>query len=116
MLEIALVLGALLALGVVGLGALAPMSLLTALGLLTLGVGLAVGVPTGLWYHVVLYRVVSRKTVVPRRWWLAPAALHAHLTTDEERRVRPWYRIGGVGFVLCLVGGLGAIAALLIGR
>ena len=45
-----------------------------------------------------LYRIVSRKVRVPRTWWLSPSALHVHLTDAEERRIRPWYRLGGIGF------------------
>ena len=85
-----------------------------ALGALLLG--LAVGVPTGFWYHVMLYRLVSRKIPVPRRWWLSPSGLHVHLTDVEQRRIKPWNRLGGIGFVLSVVGGLAAIAAMLMAR
>jgi len=33
-----------------------------------------------------------------------------------RRRIRPWYRLGGIGFVLSVVGGLAAIAGLLMAR
>jgi hypothetical protein len=117
MLETTLVLAALASLGLVVLLATLltpPVMILLALGALLLG--LAVGVPTGFWYHVVLYRIVSRKVQVPRTWWLSPSGLHVHLTDAEQRRIKPWYRLGGIGFVLSLVGGLGAIAGLLMAR
>jgi len=114
MLEIVLVLSAL---GAVALAvAVGTPSLLATLGLGTLGLGLVLGVPTGFWYHVVLYRCVASRTRVSRLWWLAPSDLHRHLSDADQRRIRPWYRIGGVGFVLCMVGGIVAIAGLLLSR
>lgn len=117
MLEATLVLGAVAAVGLAVLLATvltAPVMIMLTLGALLLG--LVVGVPTGFWYHVLLYRIVSARIAVPRRWWLSPSALHVHLTDAEQRRIRLWYRLGGIGFVLSVVGGLAAIAGLLMAR
>ena len=117
MLEVTLVLGALAAVGLVVLLATllsAPAMIMLAIGLLMLG--LVVGVPTGFWYHVLLYRIVSAKAEVPRRWWVSPSALHVHLTDADHRQIWLWYRLGGIGFVLSVVGGLAAIAGLLMAR
>jgi hypothetical protein len=117
MLEAVLVFSALGSVGLILLLAMLltpPVLVMLAIGIMVLG--LVVGVPTGLWYHVVLYRLVAAKAPVPRRWWVSPAALHVHLTDAEERSIRLWYRLGGIGFVLSMVGGLGAIAVLLILR
>ena len=68
MLEASLVLGAVLSVGLaVLLGTMltAPVMIMLAVGALLLG--LVVGVPTGFWYHVVLYRIVSAKITVPRK-------------------------------------------------
>lgn len=117
MIEITLVLVALVAVGLIGFISLAAApGFIAAIGLGTLLLGLVVGVPTGFWYHVILYRCVSRKIPLSGTWWLSPATLHRHLTLAEERRITPWYRFGGIGFVLCLVGGMAAIAGLLLGR
>ena len=114
MIEIALVLLALVAVELVGfVAAVPPSSLMTVAGLAALVLGLVIGVPTGLWYHVILYRFVSSKVPVPGDWWLSPSSLHRHLTDAEQRRIEPWYRVGGVGFVLSVAGGLAAIAGLL---
>jgi hypothetical protein len=117
MLEMALVLVVLVAAGVIGLGApvLGP-PLIIELGLGMLLVGLVVGLMTGFWYHVVLYRTLAPKMALPRKWWLAPSRLHDHLSDTEQDRVRPWYRIGGLGFALCVGGGLVAIAGSLLAR
>jgi hypothetical protein len=117
MLEITLVLTAVVAVGLVVL--LATVLTGSAMIMLALGalvLGLVVGVPTGFWYHVLLYRIVSAKIAVPRRWWLSPSALHVHLTDAEQRRIRLWYRLGGIGFVLSVAGGLAAIGGLLMAR
>ena len=117
MLEVALVIAAVAGVAAVGFLASAwSPSVLVVAALVTLAGGLVVGVPTGFWYHVVLYRLVSAKRPVPRRWWLSPSSLHVHLTDAEQRRIAVWYRLGGLGFVLSMVGGLGAIAVLLIAR
>src|SRR6266545_4114074 len=97
MLEMTLVLAALASVGLVVLLATLltpPVMIMLAVGALLLG--LAVGMPTGFWYHVALYRIVSRKVQVPRMWWLSPSGLHVHLTDAEQRRIKPWYRQGGV--------------------
>ena len=116
MIEIALVLLAVVAVGLVGVlvTVLTP-SLITVLAVATMCFGLALGVPTGFWYHVTLYRVVSPKVRLSPTWWMAPSELHRHLSDAERRRIYRWYRLGGVGFVLSVVGGLAAIAGLLLG-
>jgi hypothetical protein len=114
MLEIAVMLIAVAVAGlIVSLAAIVTAGLTALLGLGLLALGLVVGVPTGFWYHVVLYRLASPKVPLPRRWWLSPGRLHRHLTAAEQRRIEPWFRIGGVGFVLCVAGGVAAIAGLL---
>lgn len=115
MIEGALVVIAIVSVGLVGfLAAVPPASLATAGGLGILLLGLLIGVPSGLWYHVALYRLVSARMSLPRTWWLSPSSLHRHLTDEERRQIARWYRVGGVGFVLCLAGGLAAIGSLLI--
>jgi hypothetical protein len=116
MLELWLALAAVAMVGLFGVVAALTPSIVTAVGLTTLLLGLALALPTGLWYHVVLYRFVSARTTLPRAWWVSPSGLHRHLTPAEQRHIAPWYRLGGVGFILSLSGGLAAIAGLLLGR
>ena len=117
MIEILLVIAALLAVGLVGLAALIlTPQLMTEFGLWTLLVGLLLGLPTGLWYHVVLYRLLACRAVLPERWWMDPVGLHARLRAPDFARIRPWFLLGGIGFLLSLVGGLAAIAGLLLTR
>lgn len=117
MLEITLVIATVVAVGMVGfLTAILTPRLMTAIGLAMLVLGLLVGVPTGFWYHVVLYRFVSAKMPLPHKWWLSPSDLHVHLAESELSRMKPWYVIGGIGFVLSVAGGMAAMAGLLMIR
>jgi hypothetical protein len=68
------------------------------------GVGLLFGVSTGLWYHVVLARVLLRARAFTPRWWLRPASLHERLDEAGRRCVMPWFYAGAVGFVVTVVG------------
>jgi len=115
MAEIVVALLVVAAVGLVGLlaTALSP-SFIVTLGLATLAAGLLLGVPTGFWYHVLIYRLAAAQGPVPARWWLRPSALHAGLTEAELRPIMRWYRIGGAGFVLSVAGGLVAIAGFLL--
>lgn len=115
MLEIMLVVATIVAVGALGLLAtiLTP-RLMTTIGVVTLACGLLVGLPTGFWYHVLLYRTLKPRMALPPRWWWAPVDLHPHLTGSELTRLKPWFTAGGIGFALSLVGGLAAMAGLLV--
>ena len=115
--ETTLVLLVIVAIGLVGfLASVFTSTFVTALGLGMLLCGLMIGVPTGFWYHVILYRSVSTRMPLAPQWWLSPSRLHRYLTETEQRRIKPWYRMGGVGFVLSVIGGATAIVALLTAR
>jgi hypothetical protein len=115
MLELGLVL-ALLAL-LCGAGFLLPLLpwlALIQLGAVAIAFGLALGVPTGVVYHVKLARLLAARAELPPRWWLAPTRLHARLRAGERRGVLAWFYLGGAGFVITLAGcGLVVAGALL---
>ena len=90
-----------------------PPSLVTQIGLSMLAIGILEGFPTGLYYHVVLYRILHPRGKLPSGWWMSPQQYHVHLTEDEGRRIRRWFVLGGIGFVLCLIGGVMAILGML---
>lgn len=117
MLELLLVLGSLVVIGLIGLLAVViTPPLMVEVGLWGLALGLLIGIPTGWWYHVTLYRVLAARMALPSRWWRKPVELHPLLTSDEYRRVRPWFMAGALGFVLCLIGGVAAIVGMLVIR
>lgn len=117
MLELILVIAAFVSFGVIGyLTLVITPQFMLEFGLWLLAAGLLMGVPTGLWYHVVLYRTLAPRAALPPRWWRSPVELHPLLTGTEFRRVKPWFVAGAVGFGLCVVGGLAAIIGLSIDR
>src|SRR5947208_120204 len=71
--------------------------LFSSIGLLMLAAGLAEGVPTGFWYHVVLRRILIERGNLPPKWWIHPTRHHAQLSPDEHRRIRLWFVLGFVG-------------------
>jgi len=117
MFELLLAAAIVLALVVIGLltVAITP-GLMIEFGLWVLAGGLILGVPTGLWYHLVLYRTLSGRGHLKPGWWRRPVELHPLLTPQEYNHVRPWFVAGAVGFVLCCVGGVAAIIGLLVIR
>jgi hypothetical protein len=114
MFELALVLG-LLALFIGSAAALAYAAwwVLFGAGLVLIGLGLVVGVPAGLYYHVLLYRFLQPRAQLTPRWWLAPNRLHQRLQARELKIVRRWFIAGAAGFVAsvlgCAVAALGAL-------
>lgn len=105
MLELVLVMGGVLALAALGLaGPLVPTAWWLAGGAACAALGLALGVPTGLWYHLRLRACLRARGDLPPRWWLRPVSLHGRLRAEERPEVLRWFTAGGLGFVLTLLG------------
>jgi hypothetical protein len=103
--ELLLVIGAVAALAFVGFVApLVASSTWLVLGIGFTALGLAIGVPTGFWYHVRLRACLASRGALPPRWWLRPVSLHPRLLEEERPGVLRWFAIGGAGFVLTVVG------------
>lgn len=117
MLEFVLVLASLAGIAVIGfITKLITPLIMIEFGLWILAGGLLIGIPAGVWYHVVLYRALKKRMALPAGWWRRPVELHARLTPSEFKPVRPWFVAGAAGFVLCCVGGVAAIAGLSVGQ
>jgi hypothetical protein len=72
--------------------------------------GLAVGLPTSLYYHVCLHRALHPRGLLPAGWWWNPIRYHARLGAGERRRVLPWFYAGALSFGLIVLGcGLAAL-------
>lgn len=111
MIEALLVLGSLVLLGLLGFVApLVPPGGWIGAGWIAAAGGLAVGVPTGLVYHVRLARALARRGRLPPRWWLRPTALHGALEPEDRRRVLPWCTAGAAGFLATVAGCLAIVA------
>ena len=81
-----------------------PFQALLAGGVLLVALGLGIGVPTGFWYHVLLYRFLKPKMELPKYWWFSPGGLYDHLSDEESERCRPWLILGAGGFFAALAG------------
>lgn len=81
-----------------------PPTFLIVGGLGAIALGSVGGIPAGLYYHVLLRRLLLQKGPLPERWWLRPVQHHALLSDRERRSFMPWFYVGGVGFVLILAG------------
>lgn len=89
--------------GLAALLALVPWLWLFGAGLVMLAFGVFVGVPAGVWYHVMLYRLAPRAALT-RGWWLRPTALHDALGPGERPPVLWWFRLGAAGFGAVVLG------------
>lgn len=97
---------ALVALAVAAMAAVAlvPWTILVQAGALVTALGLALGVPGGVAYHLRLRAALRRRDALPPRWWVEPVRLHRHLSDEERRRVLPPFTLGAAGFVLTMLG------------
>jgi hypothetical protein len=66
--------------------------------------GLAVGLPTSLYYHLCLHRALHPRGLLPAGWWWNPIRYHALLGSAERRRVLPWFYAGALSFGLIVFG------------
>jgi len=90
-------------------------STLTEMGLIILTVGIIEGLPTGLYYHVILFRLLHPRGLLQPGWWISPVQYHVHLSDEEGRGVRRWFFLGGLGFLLCIAGGILALSGMVFG-
>lgn len=92
-------------LALLGAASMLPWETSLDVGLYLSGLGFAIGLPTGTAYHVVLWRELHHiPGGVPKGWIWNPIAHHHKLASPALRRVRPWFYVGGFGFVIISAG------------
>jgi len=96
------------------LALLVPLEAIAGLSLALLAVGLLVGAPTALYYHVLLRRALAQRGSVPKGWYWRPQQHHATLDVATRRRLTPWFVAGGLGFLLMSLGLTLAVSALFL--
>lgn len=84
--------------------ALLPWNTLLQAGTLLCAAGMALGVPTGVVYHVLLYRALRPRDALDKDWLWNPIEHNARLTEPERKRVLPWAIVGGAGFGVIMLG------------
>jgi|WetSurMetagenome_2_1015567.scaffolds.fasta_scaffold422462_2 hypothetical protein len=105
MVESLVVLGVVAGLVVFGLMvALLPIEGLLLAGVGCIALGFALGVPSGAYYHLKLYRYLAAHGGVPSGFFWHPTRYHAQLPPSELRKITPWFLLGALGFVLILLG------------
>ena len=112
-----MVLGAVALLAGISLLAIAfPPLVLAWICLALLAAGFLLGVPTGLYYHVLLRRELLRQGKLPRGWYWRPFVHHELLDDEALARLRPWWTSGGVGFGLIMLALVISVVALMTHR
>ena len=109
----------LIAMGVLGLvcalGALLllPWETLATAGMWLIVGGFLVGLPTGVQYHIELYRSLKPSGLLPDNWYWNPIEFNDLLPDDDRNRVLAWCYAGAAGFFVILAGvmALGAAVA-----
>jgi hypothetical protein len=113
--ELVIALAPLLALVALALLALfVPLQLLALGALALMALGFLLGVPTGLYYHVLLRRELLAEGALPKGWYWQPQKHHAALSRERGRRLLPWFLAGALGFALIMLGFLLAVTAFLL--
>jgi hypothetical protein len=106
MTEAAIVLGLVVMLVVVGtLVVSLPWTAIVFAGAGLIAFGFVLGVPTGFYYHVALYKRLAPRNALPARWYWSPVRYHPLLRDDERMSVLRWFYLGATGFVLIVLGG-----------
>ena len=88
---------------------------LLAVGALCVGVGLVLGLPVALYYHLRLFRGLHRLGASTERWWVDPRPLQQALPEREQQVLTRLFWIGGAGFLLTMVGCVLLASAVLVG-
>ena len=70
----------------------------------SISIGMFVGVPTSVVYHLGIYLALSRRGPIPRGWLWRPLGLNAALSSRERLWIVPWAYVGGLGFVIVVLG------------
>jgi len=120
MIELLMVVGFMGVLAGLGALALVAMETLVLVGGGMIVLGLLVGVPTGVMWHVRLYQVLSPLGRLEPGWLWSPIGYNEQLPEENRREVLAWCYVGGLGFGVFLLGavvaGAGIIRAILQSR
>src|SRR6185312_3271710 len=90
-----------------------PLIWLAGAALSLMAVGFAFGVPSGLYYHVLLRRALLRRGELPKGWYWSPQTHHEALNDAERTQVRLWFVLGAAGFALIVFGFLLSVLTLM---
>jgi hypothetical protein len=66
--------------------------------------GLLFSTPCAIVYHWLLYRALSPRGALDKRWLLNPTGQHKRLLDEERDRVMPWFYAGAAGWGVSVIG------------
>lgn len=89
--------------------AAALISYLGGILLLTIGVafiiaGLSIGVPAGVYYHILLFRRKGLLEEGLKGWWISPQRYHRYLPEKDRKLLNRWFWIGAAFFNMAMIG------------
>lgn len=73
-------------------------------GVACIAIGLVIGVPAGVWYHVVLHRALAPRGVLPKHWIWNPTGQHKLLTEGERPGVLGWFYVAAASWSVSVLG------------
>jgi len=100
------------ALALAGAAALVAVEDLLAAGGWMVAAGFALGLPTGLVYHVLLRRAALEHGILEKGWYWRPTSFHERLPATSRGRFLPWFVAGAVGFMVVVIGIVAIITAM----
>jgi len=93
-------------LGALGAVFLLPWQVLGIAGLWIVGIGVMVGVPAGIAWHVALYLALHPRGLLHEGWYWRPMDLHDLLEPGEARPILALCYLGAAGFFAILFGAM----------
>jgi hypothetical protein len=84
------------------------------LSLILVAAGFALGVPTGVVYHILLRRALLEVDALPRDWYWRPISLHERVPPHRLPAILAWCYTGAFGFVVIVAGILVLVLSVLL--
>ncbi|MDB4972485.1 MAG: hypothetical protein JWN48_826 [Myxococcaceae bacterium] len=116
MAELSIALAPLLALALLVLVAtFVPLSWIGSFSLSLMVIGFVFGLPSGLYYHVLLRRELTRDgQTAPAGWYWHPQRLHERVAPEQRQNLQRWFLLGAAGFGLIVLGFLLSVLTLML--
>ena len=79
-------------------------TIILAAGITFIVIGLILGVPIGVYYHLLLFQRIKLLGRELKGWWISPHRYHESLPEKERRILSRWFWIGAVFFNITMIG------------
>lgn len=112
MVEVGIAAGLMVLVSLVGAAFMLGVHTLYSFGYGAIVIGMAAGVPAGIWYHVALYRRLRRAGPVAASWIWRPTSFHKQLSGDRTGVLVP-FAVGAIGFLITIAGCVLVVAGII---